>query len=131
MSYTWIYKFLSLKGNKYLQAILQFQYTDLRPAPDTRIVPDKDGYFSIEFVNTGMSGVREITNEFSKHGELAKVHQGGAKNVVKRVTVSYTDIESAVRAIHAYTNSKVMEIFIKSLIAFRKQVNFFMLILAR
>ena len=55
-----------------------------------------------------MSGVREITNEFSKHGELAKVHQGGAKNAVKRVTVSYTDIESAFRALEAYANNKVI-----------------------
>ena len=35
------------------------------------------------------------------------MHQGGAKNAVKRVTVSYTDIESAVRAIEAYANNKV------------------------
>jgi len=82
------------------------KYPDLRPAPEISILPDKDGYFSIEFINTGMSGVREITNEFSKHGELAKVHQGGAKNAVKRVTVSYTDIESAFRALEAYANNK-------------------------
>ena len=42
-------------------------------APELGVVADKDGYYSIEFVNTGMSGVREITNEFSRHGELVKV----------------------------------------------------------
>ncbi len=75
-------------------------------APSMKVVPDRDGNYSIEFVNTGMSGVREITNEFSRHGELVKVHQGGAKNAVKRVTVSYTDVESAFRALAAYSNSK-------------------------
>lgn len=41
------------------------KYPSLAPAPDVRIVADRDGYFSIEFTNAGMSGVREITNEFS------------------------------------------------------------------
>jgi len=85
---------------------LQNKYPALKVAPSMRVVPDKDGYYSIEFVNTGMSGVREITNDFSRHGELVKVHQGGAKNAVKRVTVSYTDIESAMNAITAYANDK-------------------------
>ena len=71
-----------------------------------KVVPDKDGNYSIEFINTGMSGVKEITNEFSRHGELVKVHQGGAKNAVKRVTVSYTDVDSAMRAIATYANDK-------------------------
>lgn len=83
-----------------------FQFPTLTVAPPMKVVPDKDGYYSIEFVNTGMSGVKEITNDFSRHGELVKVHQGGAKNAVKRVTVSYTDIDSAMRAITAYANDK-------------------------
>jgi hypothetical protein len=70
------------------------------------VVPDRDGYYSIEFVNTGMSGVREITNEFSRHGEIVKVQQGGAKNAVKRVTVSYADLGAAVAAVTAYANNK-------------------------
>ena len=35
-----------------------------------------------------------------------QVHQGGAKNAVKRMTVSYTDVDSAMRAIEAYANDK-------------------------
>jgi hypothetical protein len=68
-------------------------------------VPDKDGYFSIEFTNAGMSGVREITNEFSRHGEIVKVQQGGARNAVKRVTVSYAVLASAKLALAHYANS--------------------------
>ena len=37
---------------------------------------------------------------------LFQVHQGGAKNAVKRMTVSYTDVDSAMRAIEAYANDK-------------------------
>jgi hypothetical protein len=66
------------------------------------LVPDKDGHFSIEFVNSGMSGIREITNEFSRHGEVVKVMAGGAKsNAVKRVTVSYSDKDAAFAAVNA------------------------------
>ena len=85
--------------------ILSFQYPSLAPAPDVRIVADRDGYFSIEFTNAGMSGVREITNEFSRHGEIVKVQQGGARNAVKRVTVSYADLDSAMAALTHYANS--------------------------
>jgi len=82
------------------------KYPSLAPAPPVNVVPDRDGYYSIEFVNTGMSGVREITNEFSRHGEIVKVQQGGAKNAVKRVTVSYADLGAAVAAVNAYANNK-------------------------
>ena len=82
-----------------------FQFPSLGPAPDVKIVPDRDGYFSIEFTNAGMSGVREITNEFSRHGEIVKVQQGGARNAVKRVTVSYADLDSAMAALTHYANS--------------------------
>ena len=70
------------------------------------IVPDKDGHYSIEFVNSGMNGIREITNVFSRHGEVMKVMAGGAKNAVKRVTVSYSDRDSAFEAVRAHSNSK-------------------------
>ena len=82
-----------------------FQYPTLGPAPSQRIVADKDGYFSIEFTNVGMSGVREITNEFSRHGEIVKVQQSGGRNAVKKVTVSYQDLDAAVTAIKQYANS--------------------------
>jgi len=82
-----------------------FQYPTLVPAPVQNIVQDKDGYFSIEFTNVGMSGVREITNEFSQHGEIVKVQQSGGRNAVKKVTVSYQELESAINAINSYTNS--------------------------
>jgi hypothetical protein len=52
-----------------------------------------------------MSGVREITNEFSRHGEIVKVQQGGARNAVKRVTVSYAVLDSAKQALAHYANS--------------------------
>ena len=81
------------------------QYPSLAPAPSQRIVADKDGYFSIEFTNVGMSGVREITNEFSRHGEIVKVQQSGGRNAVKKVTVSYQDLDAAVTAIKQYANS--------------------------
>jgi len=81
------------------------KYPTLGPAPMVKIVPDRDGYFSIEFTNAGMSGVREITNEFSRHGEIVKVQQGGARNAVKRVTVSYADLDSAMQALTHYANS--------------------------
>ena len=81
------------------------QYPTLAPAPSQRIVADKDGYFSIEFTNVGMSGVREITNEFSRHGEIVKVQQSGGRNAVKKVTVSYQDLDAAVTAIKQYANS--------------------------
>lgn len=81
------------------------KYPTLVPAPCVNIVADRDGYFSIEFTNAGMSGVREITNEFSRHGEIVKVQQGGARNAVKRVTVSYADLEAAMGAISHYANS--------------------------
>jgi hypothetical protein len=70
------------------------------------VVPDKDGHYSIEFVNSGMNGIREITNVFSRHGEVMKVMAGGAKNAVKRVTVSYSDRDSAFDAVRANANSK-------------------------
>ena len=83
-----------------------FQYPTLSPAPPVNVVTDLDGY-SIEFVNNiGMSGIREITNEFSRHGEIVKVQQGGAKNAVKRVTVSYADLEAAMAAVTTYVNNK-------------------------
>lgn len=81
------------------------QYPSLGPAPTVRIVPDRDGYFSLDFTNAGMSGVREITNEFSRHGEIVKVQQGGARNAVKRMTVSYADLESAMQALTHNANS--------------------------
>lgn len=84
---------------------LMTKYPSLAPAPDVRIVADRDGYFSIEFTNAGMSGVREITNEFSRHGEIVKVQQGGARNAVKRVTVSYADLDSAMAALTHYAHS--------------------------
>lgn len=85
--------------------ILSSKYPTLGPAPSQTIVPDRDGYFSIEFTNAGMSGVREITNEFSRHGEIVKVQQGGARNAVKRMTVSYADLDAAMRALTHYVNS--------------------------
>jgi len=84
---------------------LMTKYPSLAPAPNVRIVADRDGYFSIEFTNAGMSGVREITNEFSRHGEIVKVQQGGARNAVKRVTVSYADLDSAMAALTHYAHS--------------------------
>ena len=81
------------------------QYPSLAPAADARIVADRDGYYSIEFTNAGMSGVREITNEFSRHGEIVKVQQSGARNAVKRVTVSYAELEAALAAIAHYASS--------------------------
>ena len=74
--------------------------------PFMDVVPDKDGHFSIEFINSGMSGIREITNEFSKHGEVMKVMAGGAKNAVKRVTVSFADRNAAFEAVKAHETSK-------------------------
>ena len=74
------------------------QYPSLAPAPPHNIVADKDGYFSIEFTNVGMSGVREITNEFSRHGEIVKVQQSGGRNAVKKVTVSYQELEREQRS---------------------------------
>jgi len=84
---------------------LTTKYPTLAPAPSARIVADRDGYYSIEFTNAGMSGVREITNEFSRHGEIVKVQQGGARNAVKRMTVSYQDVDAAMRALQHYANS--------------------------
>jgi hypothetical protein len=78
------------------------KYPTLRAAPLEEVVSDKDGHYSIEFVNPGMSGIREITNEFSRHGEVVKVMAGGAKNnAVKRVTVSYSDKDAAFAAVNA------------------------------
>ena len=78
----------------------------LNTCPYMDVVPDKDGHFSIEFVNSGMNGIREITNEFSKHGEVMKVMAGGAKNAVKRVTVSFADRKAAFAAVKAHESSK-------------------------
>jgi len=66
----------------------------------------KDGHYSVEFINSGMNGIREITNEFSKHGEVMKVMAGGAKNAVKRVTVSFADRNAAFAAVNAHESSK-------------------------
>ena len=78
------------------------KYPTLRPAPLEEVVSDKDGHYSIEFVDSAMSGIREITNEFSRHGEVVKVMAGGAKNnAVKRVTISYSDKDSAFAAVNA------------------------------
>ena len=85
---------------------LRSKYPTLTPAPVMDIVPDKDGHYSIEFVNSGMNGIREITNVFSRHGEVMKVMAGGAKNAVKRVTVSYSDRDSAFQAVRGNANSK-------------------------
>ena len=83
------------------------KYPTLSPAPMTKIVQDKDGYFSVEFSNSGMSGIREITKEFSKYGEVVKVMSSGAKsNAVKRVTVSYAEEQSAFDAVASYSGSK-------------------------
>ena len=70
------------------------------------VVKDKDGLYSIEFVNSGMNGIREITNVFSRHGEVMKVMAGGAKHAVKRVTVSYADRTAAFEAVRSNANSK-------------------------
>ena len=78
----------------------------LNTCPYMDVVPDKDGHFSIEFINSGMSGIREITNEFSKHGEVMKVMAGGAKNAIKRVTVSFADRNAAFAAVKAHETSK-------------------------
>ncbi len=85
---------------------LKAKYPTLTSAPPMDIVPDKDGHYSIEFVNSGMNGIREITNVFSRHGEVMKVMAGGAKNAVKRVTVSYSDRDSAFEAVRAHAHSK-------------------------
>ena len=78
------------------------KYPTLRAAPSEEVISDKDGHYSIEFVNSGMSGIREITNEFSRHGEVVKVMAGGAKNnAVKRVTISYSDMDAAFAAVNA------------------------------
>jgi hypothetical protein len=86
------------------------KYPTLQPAPLEEVIPDKDGHYSIEFVNSGMSGIREITNEFSRHGEVVKVMAGGAKsNAVKKVTVSYSDKDAAFAAVnnaHSKTRNK-------------------------
>ena len=83
------------------------KYPGLRFAPKSTLRPDKDGFFSVEFINCGMSGIREITNEFSKHGEVSKVMAGGgSKNAVKRVTVSFAEKEPALAAVRAHSNSK-------------------------
>lgn len=85
---------------------LKAKYPDLAPAHPFQVCPDKDGAFSIEFINSGMSGIREITNEFSKHGEVVKVMAGGAKNAIKKVTVSYAEKNAALEAVKAHANSK-------------------------
>ena len=85
---------------------LKAKYPSLTSAPPMDIVPDKDGFYSIEFVNSGMNGIREITNVFSRHGEVMKVMAGGAKNAVKRVTVSYADRSAAFDAVRSNANSK-------------------------
>jgi len=82
------------------------KYSDVAVAPCIEATPDKDGYYSIEFTNAGMHGIREITNEFSQHGEVVKVMQGGAKNAIKKVTVSYAEAAAAVAAVKCYINSK-------------------------
>jgi hypothetical protein len=78
----------------------------LNTCPNVDVVSDKDGHFSVEFVNSGMYGIREITNEFSKHGEVMKVMAGGAKNAVKRVTVSFADRQAAFDAVKTHETSK-------------------------
>lgn len=83
------------------------KYSRLRCAPAVSLVPNKEGHFSVDFINSGMSGMREITTEFSKFGEVAKVMAGGgAKNAVKKVTVSFGSKESAFNAVKAQGNSK-------------------------
>ena len=78
----------------------------LNTCPFMDVLPDKDGHYSVEFINSGMNGIREITNEFSKHGEVMKVMAGGAKNAVKRVTVSFADRNAAFAAVNAHESSK-------------------------
>ena len=85
---------------------LRAKYPSLTPAPTMDVVKDKDGLYSIEFVNSGMNGIREITNVFSRHGEVMKVMAGGAKHAVKRVTVSYADRTAAFEAVRSNANSK-------------------------
>ena len=85
---------------------LSSKYQGLAPSPPFSVRPDRDGAYSIEFMNSGMSGIREITNEFSRHGEVVKVMAGGAKNAVKRVTVSYAERDSALAAVREHRNSK-------------------------
>jgi len=87
-------------------AVTLSKYPTLAPAPQVDIVPDKDGHWSIEFSNSRMSSIREITQDFSKHGEVVKVMfgsgSGAAKsNGVKRVTVSYADRQSAFDAVNS------------------------------
>jgi len=80
------------------------KYPTLAPAPRVEIVPDKDGHWSIEFSNSRMSSIREITQDFSRHGEVVKVMNiAGSKSNggVKRVTVSYADRQSAFDAVNS------------------------------
>ncbi len=85
------------------------KYSGLSPAHPVTICPDRDGAYSIEFINSGMSGIREITNEFSRHGEVVKVMAGGAKNAVKKVTVSYAERDAALAAVKTHSHSKDYE----------------------
>lgn len=79
---------------------LRAKYSQLACSPVVSLMAGRDGHFSIEFVNSGMSGIREITQDFSQYGEVVKVMAGrGAKNSVKRVTVSYSEAQSAIAAI--------------------------------
>ncbi|TRY74404.1 hypothetical protein TCAL_16862 [Tigriopus californicus] len=83
-------------NNSYLRA----KYSQLACSPVVTLTAGRDGHFSIEFVNSSMNGIREITTDFSQYGEVVKVMAGrGAKNSVKRVTVSYSESQSAISAI--------------------------------
>ena len=88
---------------------LREKYPNLKSAANFAVKADKDGFYSVEFANSGMLGIREITEEFSKHGEVMKVittSRGSKNGGVKRVTVSYGDEEAAVAAVKAYGGSK-------------------------
>ena len=82
-------------------ALLAKYGPSLNTCPGIEVVPDpKDGYYSVEFVNSGMNGIREITNEFSKFGEITKISSG------KRVTISFADKQAAFAALKAHETSK-------------------------
>ena len=76
----------------------------LQVAPRVQVVPDKDGHWSIDFSNSRMASIREITQDFSRHGEVCKVmfaSSGSSKGGVKRVTVSYAERQSAFDAVNS------------------------------
>jgi RNA recognition motif-containing protein len=75
------------------------KYLFLSPATPRDIDCDMYGLYSISFLNLNAKPFREISQEFSKFGEIVRLTSGGSINTDELVSISYADKNAAIKAL--------------------------------